>query len=120
MFKEEFLKLALKSANAKAKAFNNPDVDDKTANENVRISNQAINKLKKLYLRAKLDGTLHEIEDLMFHENKYVRHLAATYSLVVNPELAEKTLKDLIELPVPNMVGVDASLSLEIWRKGHL
>ena len=95
----------------------NSSVDRK---KHLRIANQMILKIKKLYKQAFLLNDLSEIEEFLFHEDKYVRALAATYSLVYNPILAEKVLIDLINLPVPNYVAPTARLSLDSWKNGFL
>jgi DNA repair ATPase RecN len=117
--KEEFKKYASKYAEAMEEVFekNNNKVD---RNRNQRIINQMIFKLKEIYKKAYFDDELKEIEEFMFHKNKYIRSIAATYSLISNSELAVKVLNDLIELPKPNWVAPDARLSLESWKKGYL
>lgn len=85
-----------------------------------KSANQMIFELKKIYKQAYLDNKLSVIEELLDHENKYVRCIAATYSLIYNYDLAYKVLNDLIVLPVPNYVAPIARLSLASWEKGFL
>lgn len=117
--KQYFLEYATAYAGAMEEIYEkkNSSVDRK---RNLRVVNQMIDKLKKIYKQAYFANELHEIEDLLFHENKYIRSVAATYSLIYNPDLAQKVLNDLIYLPVPNYVAPTARLSLESWKKGLL
>lgn len=86
----------------------------------LKSANQMIIELKKIYKQAYVENKLSEIEELLFHENKYVRCIAATYSLIYNYNLAYKVLNDLLLLPVPNYVAPIARLSLASWEKGLL
>jgi hypothetical protein len=86
----------------------------------LKSANQMIIELKKIYKQAYIENKLSEIEELLFHENKYVRCIAATYSLIYNYNLAYKVLNDLLILPVPNYVAPIARLSLASWEKGFL
>jgi hypothetical protein len=117
--KEEFLKRAIKYAEAKEEVFDKEN-SQKDRSKYLRIANKMLGEIKEIYRHAYHNNELKEIEEFMFHENKYIRCIAATYSLLSNPELAEKVLNDLLKLPAPNWVGPDARLSLEIWKKGLL
>jgi len=86
----------------------------------LKSANQMIIELKKIYKQAFIENKLSEIEELLFHDNKYVRCIAATYSLIYNYNLAYKVLNDLLLLPVPNYVAPIARLSLASWEKGLL
>lgn len=71
-------------------------------------------------MNAYRTNELRDIEDLLAHENKYIRCVAATYSLIYNFKVAQKVLNELINLPVPNYVAPIARLSLDSWNKGYL
>ena len=88
--------------------------------KNGRIVNNMIDKMKILYKQAYAVNKLAEIEEFMFHENKYIRCISATYSLFSNSKIAEDVLKKLIDLPIPNYAASNARLALDIWKKGYL
>ena len=117
--KKDFLSCATTYAIAMEEVFEveNSPVDRK---KHLKTANQMIVKLKKIYKQAYLDNELSEIEELLFHENKYVRCVAATYSLINNYDLAQKVLNELLILPAPNYVAPIARLSLASWKKGLL
>jgi hypothetical protein len=116
-FKEKFLELALIHAEAKYQGFELKPFDENRLKESVKISNNAINKIKKLMLKANKNGQLNELKDYIYHENQYVRCIAATYYLFVNEELAKTVLEELNRLPVPNYT--DAYTILHAWYRGH-
>lgn len=117
--KQDFLNYATTYAAAMEEVYEmkNSPVDRK---KHLKTANQMIVKLKKIYKQAYFDNELSEIEELLFHENKYVRSVAATYSLINNSDLAQQVLNDLILLPAPNHVAPIARLSLASWKKGLL
>lgn len=86
----------------------------------LKSANQMLIELKKIYKQAFIENKLSEIEEFLCHDNKYVRCIAATYSLIYNYNLAHKVLNDLLLLPVPNYVAPIARLSLASWEKGLL
>jgi hypothetical protein len=117
--KQQFLNIASSYALAMEEVYekqNNP-VERK---KQLKIANQLALQLKQIYKQAYLKNKLSEIEDLLFHENKYVRCVAATYSLIYSYDLAHKVLNELLTLPVPNFVAPIARLSLASWEKGLL
>ena len=117
--KQQFLNFASTYASALEEVYekkNNP-VERK---KQLKTANQMALQLKQIYKQAYLKNKLSEIEDLLFNENKYVRCVAATYSLIYNYNLAYKVLNDLLILPVPNYVAPIARLSLASWEKGLL
>lgn len=59
---------------------------------------------------------LGEIEEFMLHESPYVRYLASAHCLFSNPELAEKTLEELIETK-GHKIQMHALTTLKAWRK---
>lgn len=117
--KQDFLSFASTYATAMEEIYEkkNSPVERKKLQKS---ANQMIFELKKIYKQAYLDNKLSVIEELLDHENKYVRCIAATYSLIYNYDLAYKVLNDLIVLPVPNYVAPIARLSLASWEKGFL
>lgn len=117
--KQDFLSFATTYASAMEEIYEkkNSPVERKKLQKS---ANQMIFELKKIYKQAYLDNKLSVIEELLDHENKYVRCIAATYSLIYNYDLAYKVLNDLIVLPVPNYVAPIARLSLASWEKGFL
>jgi hypothetical protein len=116
-FREEFLKLALEFADVTEKAFER-NSEKSEMSKNIKISRQLRTKLDSICQKAKKDEILYQIEGFMSHDNKYIRCLAAMYSLFTFPELAEKILEELMDLPKPNAVGAQAFTILEVWRKG--
>jgi len=120
LFKEKYLELALKYASFEKQGFETIPVIKSELSKNVRKANAARDKLDKLCKQAKDEGYLNEINEFMSHEDKYVRCVTAMYCLFTNPEVAEKVLEQLLELPKPNPVGVQAFTILEVWRKGLL
>ena len=115
-FKEQFLELALIHAEAKYQGFELKPFDKNRLKESVKISNKAVNKIKKLMVKANKNEQLNELKDFIYHENKYVRCIAATYYLFVNEELAKTVLEELNRLPVPNYT--DAFTILHSWKDG--
>jgi hypothetical protein len=117
-FKEKFLELALIHAEAIYQGFEQKPFDKNRLNESVKISNKAIDKIKKLMVQANKKGQLCELKDFIYHENKYVSCIAATYYLFVNEKLATTVLEELNKLPVPNYT--DAYTILHAWYRGAL
>lgn len=117
--KQDFLNYAMEYALAMEEVFEKKN-SSAVRKKYLAISNQMIGKLKKIYMNAYRTNELRDIEDLLAHENKYIRCVAATYSLVYNFEVAQKALNELINLPVPNYVAPIARSSLDSWRKGYL
>jgi hypothetical protein len=117
--KQDFLSFASTYATAMEEIYEkkNSVVERK---KQLKSANQMIIELKKIYKQAYIENKLSEIEELLFHDNKYVRCIAATYSLIYNYNLAYKVLNDLLILPVPNYVAPIARLSLASWEKGFL
>lgn len=120
VFKEKYLELALQYASYEKQGFETIPVVKSVIAKSVRKANAMRDKLDKLCKKAKEEGYLHEINDLMFHEDKYVRCVTAMYCLFTNPEVAEKVLEKLMELPKPNAAGAQAFTILEVWKKGLL
>lgn len=117
--KQDFLSFASTYATAMEEIYEkkNSAIERK---KQLKSANQMIIELKKIYKQAYIENKLSEIEELLFHDNKYVRCIAATYSLIYNYNLAYKVLNDLLLLPVPNYVAPIARLSLASWEKGLL
>ncbi len=120
LFKENYLKLALQYASYQKQGFETTLVVKSELAKFVRKSNAVRDKLDKLCTEAKDEGNLNEINDFMFHEDKYIRCLTAMYCLFTNPEVAKKVLDELMELPKPNPAGTQAFTILEVWKKGLL
>lgn len=86
-------------------------------------------ELKKLQKKANLEAKkcydifddlrksnkIHELEDLMFHEDPHVRYLAASCCLYSDSITAEKVLEDLIESH-EGEIRMSALTSLKPWR----
>lgn len=117
--KQDFLSFASTYATAMEEIYEkkNSAIERK---KQLKSANQMIIELKKIYKQAYVENKLSEIEELLFHDNKYVRCIAATYSLIYNYNLAYKVLNDLLLLPFPNYVAPIARLSLASWEKGFL
>lgn len=117
-FKDNFLELALIHAEATYQGFEMKPFDKNRLKESVKASNKAVDKIKKLCVKAKDNGELVELEEFLYHENKYVRCLAATYYLFVDEEIALKVLEELENLPIPNYVT--AFTVLHAWKRGAM
>ena len=117
--KQDFLILACTYASAMGQIYEkkNSSIERK---KQLKSANQMLIELKKIYKQAFIENKLSEIEEFLCHDNKYVRCIAATYSLIYNYNLAHKVLNDLLLLPVPNYVAPIARLSLASWEKGLL
>lgn len=119
-YKEEFFKCATKYAQA-MESLNDNLIDNlKDRSKNGRVVNNMIDKMKIMYKQAYAVNKLAEIEEFMSHENKYIRFITATYSLLSNSKIAEDVLNKLIDLPIPNYVASNARLTLDLWKKGYL
>lgn len=117
-FKERYLELALEFASAKEKAFETRPIEKNIVSQNVKVSNAVRKKMDTICKKAKKEGYLSDIEEYMYHENKYIRCLTAMYYLFVDSGEAKKVLDDLTKLPIPNYV--DASTILDAWRRGGM
>jgi len=117
--KQDFLILACTYASAMGQIYEkkNSSIERK---KQLKSANQMLIELKKIYKQAFIENKLSEIEEFLCHDNKYVRCIAATYSLIYNYNLAHKVLNNLLLLPVPNYVAPIARLSLASWEKGLL
>ncbi|MNE32163.1 hypothetical protein D3C87_22570 [compost metagenome] len=120
LFKEKYLELVLQYALHQKQGFETEPVIQSELTKCVRKANAVRDKLDKLCEQAKNEGCLNEINDFMFHEDKYVRSLTGMYCLFTNPEVAEKVLQDIVDLPVPNHAAPLAFTTLEVWKKGLL
>ena len=76
-------------------------------------------KIEKIYVALKASQRMNELVELYTHENPYVRLTAATYTLTICPQQAEKVLKDLMPIK-KSLVGFTAEMTLQEWRKGNL
>lgn len=119
-FKDEYLELAILFAKANRAAFESKRVTRFVVNSNVRKSNKIRIKLDQICKTALTNGYLTEIEVFLYHEDNYVRCITAMYFLFVLPELAEKVLNELTELPIPDPVRLQANSFLFFWKKGIL
>ena len=117
-FKEKFLELALIYAEAIYQGFELKPFDKNRLKESMKISNKAINRIKKIMVQANKNGQLNELKDFIYHENHYVRCIAATYYLFVNEELAKTVLEELNRLPIPNYTN--AFTILHAWDRGAM
>ena len=80
-----------------------------------RMEKTAVKKCEEIYLNLSALGQLFELEEFMFHENPYVRYLAANHCITVNQKLAEKTFEELIESK-GHKIQMHALTSLKDWR----
>ena len=119
-FKEQYLELALKYASFEKQGFETTPVVKSEVTKNVRKANAMRDKLDKICKLAKDEGYLNDINEFMSHEDKYIRCVTAMYCLFTDPNMAEKVLEELLELPKPNRVGANAFTILEVWKKGLL
>lgn len=119
-FKEKYFELVLQYASFQKQGFEVTPVIKSEVTKYVRKSNAVRDKINKLCKQAKDEGNLNEINNFMFHEDKYIRSLTGMYCLFTNPEVAEKVLQDIVNLPVPNHAAPLAFTTLEVWKKGLL
>ncbi|AEA44327.1 hypothetical protein [Fluviicola taffensis] len=88
-------------------------------NKKLKEANEVIQHTKVLYEKFRYSHEIQVIEPFLNDEDPYIRLIAATYSFSYNQELAEKTLRDLIE-QVKGIVAFNAKITLDVWVKGLL
>lgn len=118
--REEFFKCASKYSEAMEQVFETDNISKTDRSKHLKIVNQMIGKMKKIHKDAFLSNELSDLEQFMYHDNKYIRCVGATYCLTIKPEIAEDILNKLIDLPVPNYVGPIALLNLDAWKRGFM
>ena len=118
-FKQEYIKLALDYAEENRLGFEISPVSRADINKHVKKSNKLRDRLDQIFKIAKENDQLAEIVEFLKHENKYVRCLTAMYCLGTYTEKSVKVLKDLLLLPVPNHVGINAYTILHAFRRGY-
>ncbi|WP_300667123.1 hypothetical protein [Fluviicola sp.] len=119
-FKEKYFELVLQYASFQRQGFETTPVVKSELAKYVRKSNAVRDKISALCKQAKDEGYLNDINEFMFHEDKYVRCLSAMYCLFTDPKVAEKVLEEIDNLPVPNHAAPLAFTTLEVWKKGLL
>ncbi|MCL2360112.1 MAG: DUF2019 domain-containing protein [Candidatus Bathyarchaeota archaeon] len=76
-------------------------------------------RIRSVYDLLKEDNRLHELLELLEHENPYVRSWAAGYTLQIDPAKSEQTLEEVANIK-GRMVAFSAEMTLKEWRKGNL
>jgi hypothetical protein len=114
--KEKYLESALKYAFAFKAIFEDSIMSGPEYKKLSRQEKAASKKCNEIFVLLKEKNELSEIEDLMFHENPYVRYLASAACLFQNPTIAEKTLEQLIESD-NHKIRMHALTTLKAWRK---
>lgn len=119
-FKQEYLKYALLFAEANKVTFESTPVIKSILNANVRKLNKIRDKMDQLCKTAKENGYLNEIEEFLYHENKYIQCITAMYFLFIAPDIAKKVLNEIAQLPIPDPARLQANSFLFFWEKGVL
>lgn len=81
-------------------------------------ANKLHKKLQALYNQAKEHNQADIFSELLNEADENVRLWASTFTLRVFPDLAEKSLANLSELP--NITGLSAKTTLHLWKEGKL
>lgn len=85
-----------------------------------RFANKAYDVKASIYreLRSRGIDAQRSLLSLLDHRDRYVRCAAGTYALDFDPRAAEPVLQALEKLR--GFAGHDASMTLEMWKKGEL
>jgi hypothetical protein len=81
-------------------------------------ANKLHKKIQALYNKAKELGKTDLFSELLGESDENVRLWAATFTLKVFPDEAEKALKDLLVLT--SITGLSAKTTLDLWKQGML
>ena len=81
-------------------------------------ANKLHKKLQALYNQAKDQSQTEVFSELLDAVDENVKLWAATFTLKVNPDLAQKSLEKLAELP--SITGLSAKTTLHLWKEGKL
>jgi hypothetical protein len=81
-------------------------------------ANKIHKKLYALYILAKEQNQADIFSELLIETDENVRLWAATFTLKIYPDLAEKTLSNLAELS--NITGLSAKTTIHLWKDGVL
>ncbi|QEH40230.1 DUF2019 domain-containing protein [Chitinophaga sp. XS-30] len=81
-------------------------------------ANKIHKKIQALYNQAKEQNQADVFSELLDNADENVRLWAATFTLKVFPELAEKSLISLSELS--SITGLSAKTTLHLWKEGKL
>jgi hypothetical protein len=84
-----------------------------------RAINRAHDELQRAYRSLRGRGAERRLLELLGHPDAGVRLWAATHTLALSSEDAEKTLIALQQDERP-LVRTDARMTLELWHKGEL
>lgn len=117
-FRLEYFELAFAFSEGSKELFEKMHEQKSTMTKLVKSNNQIRKKLDKICKKALLDGELESISEYLNNDEKYIRYLTAMYFLNVEPIAAIKVLEDILKLPSPNIVKIDAKNVLEVWKKG--
>jgi hypothetical protein len=112
--REQYLENAEKYALAYKTIFED-NVEGNEYKKFSRMETAAAKKCQAIFLTLRDSNRLSEIEDLMLHSNPYVRYISAAHGLYSNPQLAEKTLEELIETD-GHKIRMHALSTLKAWR----
>lgn len=83
-----------------------------------KTANKLHKKMQALYNKAKELNQVDLFSDLLVEPDENVRLWAATFSLTMLPDKAEKTLEDLSELT--SIMGLSARTTMDLWKQGRL
>jgi len=81
-------------------------------------ANKIHKRLQTLYNLSKEQSQTEVFSELLDASDENVRLWAATFTLKVFPDLAQKALEDLTELS--SITGLTAKTTLHLWREGKL
>jgi hypothetical protein len=113
--KEKYLEYGLKYSQA-FKAIFEDKVENKDYRKFSNLEKRSSKKCHEIFEELKKLNRLNEIEDLMFHNDPYVRYIAASHCLFCNTKTAEKVLENLIETN-DHKIQTHALMGLKAWRK---
>ena len=112
--KEQYLENALNYAEA-FKAIFEDKVEGKEYRRSSRKEKAGGKKCHEIFEVLREANRLAEIEEYMYNENPYVRYITSAYCLFSNPEIAEKTLEELIKTD-DHEIQSHAWATLKGWR----
>lgn len=102
---EKFVEACIKKGNADSLG------DYKTSNKCYKIINSVYKNLKK-------NNSVNDLVKLLVNENLYVKLWASRFTLQIETDLAQKTLREISKFP--GLIGFEAKMTLKEWRKGNL
>ncbi|MCL6259980.1 DUF2019 domain-containing protein [Aquiflexum sp. TKW24L] len=81
-------------------------------------ANKLHKKIQALYIKARECNQVDLFSELLGESDENVRLWAATFSLKVFPDTAEKALKNLSNST--SITGLSTKTTLDLWKQGNL